>query len=207
MPLQVTAYATIRAELPAGCHRTVYICDDGKDPGKQQPDLAAPLVVLRALKQEDGMSHGHEAAASPINETNGRASGLAAEKAWVLEVNLPRNKTDVFGRTIQALCWSIVDRRFPRSCAAKKAWVLEVNSPELVYISGRTRPAGEINGKSGNLNNALTLIYPPGVDIPLDEVTPHFLSTHARLHMPVHTCPAARQQDASQRGYLAVAPV
>ena len=32
---QVTAYATIRAELPAGCHRTVYICDDGKDPGEQ----------------------------------------------------------------------------------------------------------------------------------------------------------------------------
>ena len=31
---QVTAYATIRAELPAGCHRTVYICDDGKDPGE-----------------------------------------------------------------------------------------------------------------------------------------------------------------------------
>lgn len=48
--------------------------------------------------------------------------------------------------------------------------MLDVNSPELVYVSGRTRPAGEINGKSGNLNNALNLIYPPGVDIPLDEV-------------------------------------
>lgn len=31
---QVTAYATIRAELPARCHRTVYVCDDGKDPGE-----------------------------------------------------------------------------------------------------------------------------------------------------------------------------
>lgn len=31
--IQATAYATIRAELPAGCSRTVYICDDGKDEG------------------------------------------------------------------------------------------------------------------------------------------------------------------------------
>jgi len=54
--------------------------------------------------------------------------------------------------------------------AAKQAWVAAVNSPELVYVSGRTRQAGEINGKSGNLNNALNLIYPPGVEIPLDEV-------------------------------------
>lgn len=44
-----------------------------------------------------------------------------------------------------------------------------MSSPELVYVSGRARPAGEINGKSGNLNNALNLIYPPGVPIPLDE--------------------------------------
>lgn len=31
--IQATAYATIRAELPSGCFRSVYICDDGKDPG------------------------------------------------------------------------------------------------------------------------------------------------------------------------------
>lgn len=31
--IQATAYACIRAELPAGCYRTVYICDDGKDEG------------------------------------------------------------------------------------------------------------------------------------------------------------------------------
>lgn len=27
------------------------------------------------------------------------------------------------------------------------------------YVSGRTRAAGEINGKSGNLNNALASVY------------------------------------------------
>ena len=61
-------------------------------------------------------------------------------------------------------------RCFPYGCAAKAAWVAAVNSPELVYVSGRERQPGEINGKSGNLNNALGLIYPAEVDIPLDEV-------------------------------------
>ena len=56
--------------------------------------------------------------------------------------------------------------------------MLDVSSPELVYVSGRARPAGEINGKSGNLNNALNLIYPPGVPIPLDEAG---LSQYIRL--------------------------
>lgn len=41
--IQATAYACIRAELPAGCHRTLYICDDGKDPGAP---LTEPLVSL-----------------------------------------------------------------------------------------------------------------------------------------------------------------
>lgn len=54
--------------------------------------------------------------------------------------------------------------------AEKAEWVRQVNSPELVYVSGRVRQPGEINGKSGNLNNALNQIYPPDVEIPLDEV-------------------------------------
>ena len=39
-----------------------------------------------------------------------------------------------------------------------------------VYVSGRKRPQGEMNGKSGNLNNCGSQIYPPGTDIPLNEV-------------------------------------
>ena len=30
---QATVNACIHAELPTGCRRTVYICDDGNDPG------------------------------------------------------------------------------------------------------------------------------------------------------------------------------
>ena len=54
---QVTAYATIRAELPAGCHRTVYICDDGKDPGEDGTFLqcfyvqyACKLSLMQAVR-------------------------------------------------------------------------------------------------------------------------------------------------------------
>ena len=41
---------------------------------------------------------------------------------------------------------------------------------QVQYISGRTRPAGETNGKSGNLNNACRQIYPAGCKIPDHEV-------------------------------------
>ena len=42
--------------------------------------------------------------------------------------------------------------------------------PDVVYVSGRVRPADESNGKSGNLNNALTQIYPDGTKIPRHEI-------------------------------------
>ena len=41
---------------------------------------------------------------------------------------------------------------------------------EVVYVSGRVRAPGEMNGKSGNLNNALAQIYPKEYAIPGNEV-------------------------------------
>ena len=41
---------------------------------------------------------------------------------------------------------------------------------EVVYVSGRVRAPGEMNGKSGNLNNALSQIYPKEYAIPGNEV-------------------------------------
>ena len=41
---------------------------------------------------------------------------------------------------------------------------------DCVYVSGRKRASGEINGKSGNLNNACRQIYPDGCSIPAIEV-------------------------------------
>ena len=42
--------------------------------------------------------------------------------------------------------------------------------PEVVYVSGRKRTPGEMNGKSANLNNCLKQIYPDGVPIPGTEL-------------------------------------
>ena len=42
--------------------------------------------------------------------------------------------------------------------------------PELVYVSGRKRPIGEMNGKSGNLNNVASQLYPEGCTVPSNEL-------------------------------------
>lgn len=43
--------------------------------------------------------------------------------------------------------------------------------PDIVYVSGRIRKSGEMNGKSANLNNCLSHIYPVGTPIPANEIT------------------------------------
>jgi cellulose synthase/poly-beta-1,6-N-acetylglucosamine synthase-like glycosyltransferase len=45
-----------------------------------------------------------------------------------------------------------------------------LGNPSTVYVSGRKRSKGEVNGKSGNVNNAMRQLYPAGVPIPLEEV-------------------------------------
>ena len=44
--------------------------------------------------------------------------------------------------------------------AEKRRWVASLGRPDLVYVSGRARRIGEMNGKSGNLNNVTRQIYP-----------------------------------------------
>ncbi len=41
---------------------------------------------------------------------------------------------------------------------------------DVVYVSGRKRPAGEMNGKSGNINNVCSQLYPPGTVVPGNEL-------------------------------------
>ena len=82
--VKATITAAAAADLPSGCSRTIYLCDDGKDPEKR--------------------------------------------------------------RWIQSL------------------------GADFVYVSGRSRPKGEMNGKSGNLNNVCSQLYPPGVPIPGSEL-------------------------------------
>ncbi len=51
----------------------------------------------------------------------------------------------------------------------KRRWCDKLGD-DVVYVSGRKRPANESNGKSGNLNNALSQIYPEGCKIPINEI-------------------------------------
>ena len=52
--------------------------------------------------------------------------------------------------------------------------------PEIIYVSGRTRAPGEMNGKSANLNNCLGQVYPAGTRIPAHELTCIFDADQAR---------------------------
>ena len=51
----------------------------------------------------------------------------------------------------------------------KREW-MKGRGQGYVYVSGRSRPKGETNGKSGNLNNVFGQIYPRELDIPGNEV-------------------------------------
>ncbi|PRW56955.1 Six-hairpin glycosidase [Chlorella sorokiniana] len=52
----------------------------------------------------------------------------------------------------------------------KKKFIHSLGVENAVYVSGRKRAKGEMNGKSANINNAAKQIYPAGHDIPLTEV-------------------------------------
>jgi cellulose synthase/poly-beta-1,6-N-acetylglucosamine synthase-like glycosyltransferase len=54
--------------------------------------------------------------------------------------------------------------------ADKRQFVRSLGLPNAVYVSGRKRSKGEVNGKSANINNAARQIYPPGAPVPLEEV-------------------------------------
>jgi hypothetical protein len=54
-------------------------------------------------------------------------------------------------------------------------------SPDVVYVCGRVRRPGEMNGKSANLNNCLNQIYPPGTPIPAHEIVCIFDADQARM--------------------------
>ena len=49
------------------------------------------------------------------------------------------------------------------------AWVAAAGAG-FVYVSGRTRAKGEMNGKSANLNNVCRQLYPDGVTVPGTEL-------------------------------------
>ena len=61
--------------------------------------------------------------------------------------------------------------------ASKRAWVKNLGEERVIYIPGHIKGENEINGKAHNLNNALGMIYPPGHEIPLEEVSCNAFAT------------------------------
>ena len=80
-----------------------------------------------------------------------------------------------------SLMQAAVDAPLPAGCSRtvylcddgknkqKRKWCLG-RAPEVVYVSGRQRPKGEMNGKSANLNNCLRQVYPESVPVPANEI-------------------------------------
>ena len=54
--LRRTIMAAYDAQLPEGCSRTIYLCDDGKDPKKRKwvDSLAADVVYVSGRKRPSG---------------------------------------------------------------------------------------------------------------------------------------------------------
>ncbi len=54
--LRRTIMAAYDAQLPEGCSRTIYLCDDGKDPKKRKwvDSLAADVVYVSGRKRPAG---------------------------------------------------------------------------------------------------------------------------------------------------------
>ena len=124
--------------MAAGCQRTVYVCDDGKDKFKRRMCQRMGREVIRATW------HTHH---SPSWRSPSNARSLT--------------------QNVQALPGHASPFAFVSGCSGTKQWPWRT---QVQYISGRTRPSGETNGKSGNLNNACRQIYPAGCKIPDHEV-------------------------------------
>lgn len=88
-----------------------------------------------------------------------------------------KESLDIVAKTISAA----LAARMPRGCgrtvylcddgkdAAKRRWC-EAAGDDVVYVSGRTRRPGEMNGKSANLNNCLAHVYPSDLAMPPHEL-------------------------------------
>ena len=107
--------------------------------------------------------------------------------AWGLQVQLPyhirvmvpcyKEDIDIIQRTINAAAAAVLPTGVQRTIylcddgkdPQKRAW-MDSMGPSFVYVSGRARPKGEMNGKSGNLNNCCQQLYPEGTPIPGNEL-------------------------------------
>ncbi|RMZ57138.1 hypothetical protein APUTEX25_003595 [Auxenochlorella protothecoides] len=86
---------------------------------------------------------------------------------------------DVVSKTVMAALFATVPANCQRTVyllddgrdPEKRKFIHSLRVPNAVYVSGRKRAPGEMNGKSANINNAARALYPgDGAAIPLTEV-------------------------------------
>ena len=86
---------------------------------------------------------------------------------------------DVVAKTVMAALFAAVPANCQRTVyllddgrdAEKRKFMHSLRVPNAVYVSGRKRAKGEMNGKSANINNCAKQLYPgDGAAIPLTEV-------------------------------------
>jgi cellulose synthase/poly-beta-1,6-N-acetylglucosamine synthase-like glycosyltransferase len=120
----------------------------------------------------------------PVPEAVSRAAqGLPAYTAlnYHIRVLIPcyKEPLDVVTRTFLAAMYASMPVNCKRTIyllddgkdPEKKEFVRSLNAPNAVYVSGRKRAKGEMNGKSCNINNAMRHIYPgDDLEIPSNEV-------------------------------------
>lgn len=90
--------------------------------------------------------------------------------------------TATFAQGCQRTIYLLDDGKDPK----KRKWVDSLGA-DVVYVSGRKRPPGEMNGKSGNLNNVCAQLYPKGMVIPGNELVAVFDADQVRL-LVAHGC-------------------
>ncbi len=189
--VQRTVLAALEAELPGSCARTVYLCDDGKDPEKRAWVQARHSLVY--------ISSYWAASASVVCASCNGCRWAQAWAGWALcmFLNTFLMYLQSLSQRLTGLCISgcavhaELSLQFPGPMHAMRGSVAHATKaaahttgsngghvmaslpeglflgdlpqglgPEAVYVSGRQRPKGEMNGKSGNLNNCARQLYP-----------------------------------------------
>ncbi len=166
-----TVLAALAADLPASCARTVYLCDDGKArrPGA---DAAGCIVagittsgIFRAWAHTSlflFFSSVHAAwqlgPHAPARRAQGSAGPRAAAREWAgLQGDIvPGSRRRLTGFDLSLALTLPYSAQDPE----KRKWVEGLRGEDVVYVSGRARPPGEMNGKSGNLNFCASQLYP-----------------------------------------------
>ena len=182
--LRRTVMAAYDATLPAGCQRTIYLCGvllTAASDFKPLPLTGNHSANAKAFHTEYLSLGWQSLLALPVSDSiipyplhnrlcicSSRPLRHEARHGWHLCRILVSEVADV-------RCAD--DGKDPK----KRKWVSSLNS-DVVYVSGRKRPPGEMNGKSGNINNVCSQLYPPGTVVPGNELICIFDADQVQLN-------------------------